>query len=158
MFHSINCLAACAQWPVTRALIILVVCSTGMTPVFGQAQESARTVEEATPEQPRRPLLDLGSFRIREHRPLRNETFYIAFDLRVELQSDLTQAQVDQLQRWTHRLRDQVIIGVRLTDPAAFKDPDLERFRRQLVRRINRVIKHPLATDVLLANLTFSQS
>lgn len=120
----------------------------------GQTDSADAEVSEAEKE-PLRQILDLGSFRIKDHRPTRNETAKVTFKMHLAFTSELTEKQVEQLQSWKHRLRNQVIITIRTLDLKEFQEPDLASLRRKVLIRINRLFKAKLAEEVLLTQYLF---
>jgi len=144
-----------ARWllsPVILALFLLTHSACAQKP---GAADSA--VEEPTAEEKEsaRPTLDLGKFKINDLRPTRNETAKLTFTLHLAFSQDLTQRQVTQLQRWKHRLRDQVITAIRITSTRDFLEPDLSRFRRKILLRVNRLFQAKLVEEVLLTEYLF---
>lgn len=100
--------------------------------------------------------LNLGTIELHTLEPTRRRTAVMSFDLHLTLDPHIDPKMLEQLERWHHRLREQVIVAVRATDIYDFLDPDLKRFRRQILYRINRLLGEPIVTDVLFANFTFS--
>ncbi len=124
------------------------------------AGDPAPPAEEATQAAPkksaaRRSTLDLGDFKINDLRPTRNETAKLTFSLHLALKKDLTRKQVAQLERWKHRLRDQVITSVRIAATKDFQEPDLSRLRRTVLSRVNRLFPSKYADEVLLTEYLF---
>jgi hypothetical protein len=64
-------------------------------------------------------------------------------------------ADVQQLEHWKHRLRDQVIIAVRTAQDIDFQEPDLVRLRRIILFRMRRLLKADVVQDILLSEFTF---
>lgn len=98
---------------------------------------------------------DLGTIEVINVEPTRGRTLRMAFNLHLTLDPHTSPKDVAALDGWHHRLREQVIIGVRATDIHDFIDPELTRFRKQMLYRINRLLTKPIVNDVLFANLTF---
>lgn len=100
--------------------------------------------------------LDLGKIELQNLEPTQGRTAHMSFDLHLVFDPKTDPKKIKELEKWQHRLREQVIIGVRATDIFDFLDPELKRFRKQILYRINRMLKDPVATDALFANFTFS--
>ncbi len=134
---------------------------TSPLPTYGQEAAPVDTpevdaeVDEAEEEENVRPLLDLGDFRINDLRPTRNETAKLTFSMHLALSKDLNKKQLEQLESWKHRLRDQVITAVRIATIKDFQEPDLSRVRRIVLIRVNRLFRANLAEDVLLTEYLF---
>lgn len=126
-----------------------------------QTTPNAATNEEATAEdetdEPKkmRPTVDLGKFQINDLRPTRNVTAKLTFSMHLAFSKKLTKKQVEQLEGWKHRLRDQVITAVRISYVKDFQEPDLGRLRRNMLVRVNRIFKANLAEEVLLSEFLF---
>ncbi len=114
------------------------------------AAETAEAAEESV-----RPTFDLGKFKINDLRPTRNETAKLTFTLHLAFSKNLTPSQVAQLEPWKHRLRDQVITAVRISQIKDFQQPDLGRLRRKILIRINRLLQANLTEEVLMTEYLF---
>ncbi len=121
----------------------------------GNNADAAVSDDSAKAEQAR-PIFDLGRFQIQEMRPTRNETAKITFAMHLALSPTIGQPVVSQLEHWRHRLRDQVIIAVRVADTKDFSEPGLDRLRRMILLRVNRLFKALLVEDIFFAEFTFS--
>jgi hypothetical protein len=141
-------------------LAILVTCWFLLAPT---AVASSHGVAEAEPvvEEPIEGLevtlkLNLGKIELQNLEPTQGRTAHMSFDLHLVFAPKTDPKKIKELEKWQHRLREQVIVGVRATDIYDFLDPELKRFRKQILYRINRMLKEPVAIDALFANFTFS--
>ncbi len=129
-------------------------------PVYAQevvAEDSAASEQEAEAEKVR-PTIDLGIFNVKDFRPSQNETLKLSFTIHLALQNSVNESTVKQLERWQHRLRDQVIVAIRLSETIDFLEPNLNKFRRRISLRVNRVLKGLLVSEAMLTEFTFSTS
>ena len=133
--------------------VILLAISIPANPA--RAQEAAEQAATAPPEEAARPTFELGKFKIHDFRPTRNETTKITFTMHLALSPTFSQQQVTQLERWQHRLRDQVIIAIRTLEVKEFQEADLSRLQRKVLLRVNRLFKAKLAEEVLLTEYLF---
>ncbi len=117
----------------------------------GSAQADPAVPEEET----HRYTLDLGDFKINDLRPIRNQTAKLKFSLHLAFTKSLTESQIKQLKNWKHRLRDQVITSVRITQMKYFQERDLAMLRSKILMRVNRLFKAKLAEDVLLTKYLY---
>jgi len=131
------------------------------TPAVSRGAEDAATSQTSSPESatdaeelPR--TIDLGDFRIRDLRPTSGETASLRFKMHLKLSSLSNQDHLSQLQQWQHRLRNQVIIAVRMADTKDFAQPGLGRLRRLILLRTNRMLRSQLVEEVYLTEFTFS--
>lgn len=99
--------------------------------------------------------LNLGTIEVINVEPTRGRTSKMSFDLHLTFDSKTDPKEIKALDGWQHRLREQVIVGVRATEIHYFIDPDLKHFRKLMLYRINRLIGKPIVNDVLFANFTF---
>jgi len=152
-------LVASTQYSVlsTRYLVVALGFLTLANPTFAQksGEPASETADPIAEEESVRPTLDLGKFKIHDLRPTRNETTKVTFAMHLVLSPQLSEQQVTQLERWQHRLRDQVIIAVRTLAVKEFQEPDLRRLRRKILIRVNRLFKAKLAEEVLLTEYLF---
>jgi len=123
-------------------------------PAHAQEIEETETVAEDT--EAKRSTLDLGKFQVKDLRPTRNETIKVAFTIHLALHPSVNPSTVKQLERWQHRLRDQVLIVIRLSETRDFLDPNLDKFRRSISVRANRALKAILVSEALLTEFTFT--
>lgn len=100
--------------------------------------------------------LDLGTIELQNLEPTQGRTAHMSFDLHLRFDPKTDPEFLKGLEAWQHRLREQVIVAVRATDIFDFLDPELKRFRKQILYRINRMLKNPVVIDALFANFTFS--
>jgi flagellar basal body-associated protein FliL len=144
---------------ITRFAILMtcwmLVVSSALASSHGAAE--AEPVEEEPIEGLEVTLkLDLGKIELQNLEPTQGRTAHMSFDLHLVFDPKTDPKKIKELEKWQHRLREQVIVGVRATEVYDFLDPELKRFRKQILYRINRMLKDPVVTDVLFANFTFS--
>jgi hypothetical protein len=155
--HTAYILSLCKLAPKLAALVLCCVfCSR---PAYGSSHGAAEAepVEEEPIEGMEVTLkLNLGNIELQNLEPTQGRTAHMSFDLHLVFDPKTDPKKIKELENWQHRLREQVIVGVRATDIYDFLDPELKRFRKQILYRINRMLKDPVATDVLFANFTFS--
>ncbi len=118
--------------------------------------QAAAVEKEADEAEQARVTVDLGRFQIKDLRPTRNETTKVTFAMHLALASTVDQQTVEQIEFWKHRLRDQVIVALRVAETSDFLEPSLGRFRRSVLLRMNRVLKATLVSEVLLTEFTFT--
>jgi hypothetical protein len=100
--------------------------------------------------------LNLGTIELQNLEPTQGRTAHMSFDLHLTFDPNTDPKFLRELEGWQHRLREQVIVAVRATEIFDFLDPELKRFRKQILYRINRMLKDPVVIDALFANFTFS--
>ena len=121
----------------------------------GHGAEKAASVEEIVEGVEVTLKLDLGTIELVNVEPTRGRISRMSFDLHLTFLPDTDPKAIKALDGWHHRLREQVIVGVRATEIVDIIDPDLKRFRKQILYRINRMLGKPIVNDVLFANFTF---
>ena len=137
--------------------LIVAAASCAVCPT-AHAQKDAATQadpQEGSTTKQRRLTFELGSFEIREIRPTRNETTDVNFTAYFAMSPNVTAGDVQKLEHWKHRLRDQVIIAVRTAQDVDFLEPDLVRLRRIILFRMRRLLKADVVQDILLSEFTF---
>ncbi len=139
--------------------VILASLCTGFTSsAYGKAEpaEEPAKSEEATEGIEVTLKLNLGTIELQNLEPTQGRTAHMSFDLHLTFDPKTDPEFLKGLEGWQHRLREQVIVAVRATDIFDFLDPELKRFRKQILYRINRMLKQPVVIDALFANFTFS--
>jgi hypothetical protein len=121
----------------------------------GAPEEETAVVEEIVEGVEVTLKLNLGTIEVINVEPTRGYTSKMSFDLHLTFDPKTDPKEIKALDGWQHRLREQVIVGVRATEIHWFIDPELKHFRKQMLYRINRLIGKPIASDVLFANFTF---
>ena len=122
-----------------------------------QVNEKEPATEEALAESKQiRQTIDLGSFQIRELRPTKNETAKVSFTMHLALAPSVDKRTAKQLVHWRHRLRNQVIIAIRVADTKDFLEPGLNHFRRTILLRVNRLLQAALVTEAWLTEFTYT--
>lgn len=141
-----------------KAVTIALCCISIVNPALGSSHGAK---PEPVEEEPIEGLevtlkLNLGKIELQNLEPTQGRTAHMSFDFHLIFHPRTDPKKIKDLEAWQHRLREQVIVAVRATDIYDFLDPELKRFRKQILYRINRMLKDPVATDVLFANFTFS--
>lgn len=140
------------------APVLAMVLALNVQPTSAWAQEEATpeapSDEEAAPEVKR--LLSLGTIRLKELRPEKNETIKLSFEVHFLLNPEITDEDFEILETWQHRLRDQVIIAVRTAESNDFREPGLMRLRRIIRFRIEQVLEATIVDSLLLSDYSFS--
>jgi hypothetical protein len=97
----------------------------------------------------------VGRFDLRDHRPVEGIKQRLGFTLYVEAEESKAAALKAIVKSYEHRLRQEVITIVRLTDPGDFHEPELERFRRRLVLRLRRTMPELGVVRVLIGEFEY---
>lgn len=116
----------------------------------GDIDPDAEVEEEVKPY-----VFSLGDFDIKDLRPTRDQTAKLKFTLYLSFDKSLTESQIEQLESWKHRLRDQVITSVRITEIKYFQERDLKMLSRKILIRVNRLFEAKLVEKVLFAEYMF---
>lgn len=139
----------------TAALIGLASRAHGGGHGGGHGAEKEAVVEEIVEGVEVTLKLNLGTIEVVNVEPTRGRTSRMSFDLHLTFDPKTDPKEIKALDGWQHRLREQVIVGVRATEIHYFIDADLKHFRKLMLYRINRLIGKPIVNDVLFANFTF---
>ncbi|MCA9257930.1 MAG: flagellar basal body-associated FliL family protein [Planctomycetales bacterium] len=162
-----------------RALFVVAAClvavaprhalAQGQTPATAQNASDAATAPEASTgapsdsadasdeEAPQIVYFDLGEFKIKDFRPTRNETADVRFELQIELPPNPSEELTKRVANAKNRLRDQVIVAVRLSSTADFAEPHLIKLRKTILRRINRVLDNVRIESVYLTDFASAE-
>ncbi len=99
---------------------------------------------------------ELGYFHLRQLRPTRDETINVKFELHLLMPEDASGLELEnRLNRWTQRLRDQVITAVRNAEVKDFTEPGLRRLQKMILLRINRLLKFARIEKIYLTQYEF---
>ncbi len=141
-----------------RAVTLAMLLNLTIPPLSAWSQEEAPPAEsaeeDAAPAVKR--LLDLGTIRIKELRPEKNETIKLSFAVHFLLEPTATEEDLATLETWQHRLRDQVIVAVRTAHTNDFREPGLMRLRRIIRFRIEQILKSSMVESLLLSDYSFA--
>ncbi len=146
-------------WNRWTRVVVLVGCWTwwaGFASAQAAAEVEPAELEQSDSSAPIRPMVDLGRFELRDLRPLSNVTVKLNFSLYLALVPQTDDQTAERLEKWQHRLRDQVLTATRKTEVKAFSEPDLRRLRRNILLRINRLLQRSLVEEVLVAEFSFT--
>ena len=141
-----------------RCALLIGLCAgfTANVQASSHAAEEPEETEEETEGIEVTLKLNLGTIELQNLEPTQGRTAHMSFDLHLRFDPKTDPKFLRELEGWQHRLREQVIVAVRATDIFDFLDPELKRFRKQILYRINRMLKEPVVIDALFANFTFS--
>ena len=89
------------------------------------------------PTQPR--TFELGEIYLRNFRPTHNEIANIRFNLHLVFAPGTSDAVVAELAHWKRRLRDQAITAARSAEARDLAEPGLDRVKRIMLLRIQRL-------------------
>ena len=141
-------------------ILMTLVAGFGLLPAqaYGQEQPAQATDGgEVTDEVlPTRLVFKLGDFSIRDRRPAANETPEIGMVVHLALSPEATEESLELLERWRHRIRDQVIVSLRIADTKDFSEPDLHRLCQIMLLRSNRMLGSNLIDEILITEFTFA--
>ena len=144
--------------PTLLALTLWTIAGT-LQPGFARASsaptEKSASVEEIVEGVEVTLKLNLGTIEVINVEPTHGRTSRMSFDLNLTFDPNTDPKRIRELDAWHHRLREQAIIAVRATEIYDFLDPELKRFRKQILYRINRILGEPIVNDALFANFTF---
>lgn len=142
---------------VACVVFLLGMATHGHAQQAGPMPEGAETELEAEEaEVPVKRTLDLGRFKMRENRPTSNVTAKVTFEVQLSLSETVDEELYLLLEKWKHRLRDQVLTAARKTETKDFVEPTLYMFRRNIMLRINRMLRMKLVDEVLLTEYAFT--
>ncbi|MCG8450940.1 MAG: hypothetical protein MI725_15340 [Pirellulales bacterium] len=137
-------------------LILLAGLAGAWSPVSAQTTGAVHTDTQTVEKEQVRPTLTIGRFEIKDNRPRANVTAKVTFTLHLALASSTDVKTVRQLENWKHRLRDQVITAMRKTAIKDFLEPDLHLLSRNILLRINRLLKVPMVEEILITEFAFT--
>lgn len=145
-----------AMFPIMAGLVFSVPIKLATAQDSSSKEQPSDSSQETAPESVALPKLDLGTLEIKNLEPTRNQTSKVSFEMHLTFPPDTDPAAIEALSHWQHRIRDQVIVSIRIAELGDYIDPQLIRLRKQILYRINRLLKETPADDVLLADFTFS--
>lgn len=128
-------------WSARLAAAALVAAFVGASPgaAFAQAAAPDGDPEDAAAEEPVSGVL-LGDFFVRNVRGAENLKTRLSFSLYAAVPAEREAEFRDLLEGRRHRVRDQVMTAVRLTETAALQEPSLARLKRRVLLRLRRTM------------------
>lgn len=136
-----------------RVAAAAIAVAAALFPIPAAAKEKPEEEEEAAPEVV---AFDLGAYSVKESRPVEGIKTKLSFTLHASTTSDRAEAFEKLYENGAMRVRDQVIISARLTEPAEFQDPKLDRFRRRVLIRIRRALPTLPIDDVYFSEFHYT--
>lgn len=126
----------------TRTLLIALTLAALATPtgaVAAQAEGAKEAANEA-PAETSASAVSLGEYSIRDLRTVEGTTLRINFQLYASVDADEAKSAVKEVEEHQHRIRNEVLIAIRLCEQHEFQEPDLDRVRRRILARLNRAL------------------
>ena len=103
-------------------------------------EEGGHGAPAAAPYDPTQPrTFELGEIYLRNFRPTHNEIANIRFNLYIVFAPGTSDDVIAKLEHWKRRLRDQAITAARSAAPRDLGEPGLERVKRIMLLRIQRM-------------------
>ncbi len=114
--------------------------------------EADTSEAEQSEKETARVSIDLGSFRVREPRPIEN----MNIDLRFAIQAVVPEQEQDRFEQSValhkNKLRDQIILAVRTAESPEFDEPKLVMFRHRILLRIASVLDGLTPEDLYITD------
>ncbi len=119
---------------------MIKVLSIALTLAAMAAPARAADAVDAAPVGPEAaPLaVSLGEFSISELRAVEGAKLRIHFHLYAGVDADEAESLRKQVEEHQHRIRNEVLIAIRLCEQHEFQEPGLDRVRRRVLARLNR--------------------
>jgi len=144
-----------------RLFLGLVLCGFLVERTISAESNSAQPAtssEQSSTEEVASRIYELGNFEIHQLWPTRNVTINLKFELHLLMPKGWQEQELEKrLNRWTQRLRDQVITAVRNAESKDFTESDLVRLQRMIRLRINRLLKFTRIEEVYITRFEFVQ-
>ena len=140
------------------ALLLTLLCE----PSFAQSgsrqtsfvEESEEEVVESEVEV--EPIgIELGDFHYRDVRSSEGVKLRISFTLFAEVKQENENQFMRVYENSVKRIRDQVIIAIRLSETHDFQEPSLAKLKRRMKIRLHRVLPHLEIEDLMLRDFTY---
>ena len=118
--------------------LLLAMLFTLCAPSVAIAEEAVEETEAEPAPAPS--AIDLGFYSLRDVRSAEDEKFRLNFALQARVEPDKLY-EMEQFQKKSeHRIREQVLIAVRLSESKDFQEPKLMRLKRRIMMRLKRVL------------------
>lgn len=98
---------------------------------------------------------DLGEYLIKDLRAAESATTRLSFTLHTSVPGNTAEKFGALLAARRQRVRDQVIISARLSEPEDFRDPELKHFRRRISVRLRRTLPELEIDDVFFSDFRY---
>lgn len=140
------------------ALMLTLLCE----PSFAQSSTKQATVSEESEEEVVEPEvevetigIELGDFHYRDVRSSEGVKLRISFTLFAEIKQEDEKQFMQIYENSLKRIRDQVIIAIRLSETHDFQEPSLAKLKRRMKIRLHRVLPHLEIEDLMLRDFTY---
>ncbi|MEX0793636.1 MAG: flagellar basal body-associated FliL family protein [Pirellulaceae bacterium] len=116
----------------------------------GGAAEEVATDEAAVEMKPVE--IDLGSYRFRAFDPTANTETKFDFQIAGKIEGPSQEVVEQEVANKQNRIRDRVLVVSRESTARELEDPELEMFRRRLIKELNRILEQGQIQDVYLSH------
>lgn len=138
------------------AYTLFVLALLWASPGVARAEEAPKGDGEEGENVATRPVgFDLGRYAIKDLRGAEGRTTRLSFQLHTSVAGDQAEQFRELLKTRKQRVRDQVILASRLTEPTDFSEPNLQRFRRRITIRLRRAVPGLKVDDVYLSDFRY---
>jgi len=96
--------------------------------------------------------IDLGSFRFKSFDPTANTETQFDFQIAGKLKGPSKEVVEREVANKQNRIRDRVLVVSRESTARELEDPELEMFRRRLIKELNRILEQGQLQDVYLSH------
>ncbi len=140
---------------------MLLISGAGYAQTTNSSPDKPQTVEESEEEvvdseQELEPVgIKLGDFFYRDVRASEGVKLRISFTLFAEVKQEKEDRFLKIYDHTVKRIRDQVIIAIRLSETHDFQEPSLMKLKRRIKIRFHRVIPQLEIEDLMLRDFTY---
>lgn len=122
-------------------LVLLVGCGGADEKPTDEAAAQMKPVE-----------IDLGTFRFRAFDPTANTETKFDFQIAGKIEGPSQEIVEREVANKQNRIRDKVLVVSRESTARELEDPELEMFRRRLVKELNRILEQGQLQDIYLSH------
>lgn len=123
------------------ALVLLVGCGGADEEATGEAAAQVKPME-----------INLGSFRFKAFDPTANTETQFDFQIAGKIEGPSKEIVEREVANKQNRIRDRVLVVSRESTARELEDPELEMFRRRLIKELNRILEQGQLQDVYLSH------
>lgn len=132
------------------SLLVVLALSFGLS-----ATAEAKPKKEVVEEPPVMAGIELGRFLVRDLRPAEGIKVRLSFVLYAEVEEDLAGRTEKVIKSFRHRVRNEVLVALRMSEQHDFQEPGLETFRRRIFLRLRRVIPQLVFNRLLIGEYEY---
>lgn len=136
-----------------RSALTAALCF-GLLVALPAAAADPKAADDIAPPPPLK-AVELGRFSIRDLRPAEGVKLRLAFTLYANVEAESFERTAGLVEKRRHRIRNAVLTAIRTAEQSDFQQPGLERLRRRVFVRLQRVEPQLPVQELLIGEFEY---